>query len=114
MRTTGFLIAAVAVVSTLSASGMAGAQDRPARLKRVYHVAAVAPPPLVVKKRSFLDPGNVVPVGTDNTYLTSNTVDHQPIYESFAPSRFGESTLPQRFDLPYNPRFNAGFGDGLF
>ena len=68
-------------------------------------LAEITAPPLTVKKRSFLDPGNVVQVGADNEYLTANTPENRPIYSSFAPARFGESTLPGRFDLPYNPRF---------
>ena len=44
-------------------------------------------------------------VGAENAYLTTNTTEHRPIYNSFAPDRFGESTLPGRFDLPGNERF---------
>ena len=64
-----------------------------------------APPLTVLKRRSFLDPGNVVAVGAENAYVTANTTEHRPIYNSFAPDRFGESTLPGRFDLPGNERF---------
>ena len=31
-------------------------------------------PPLTVNKRSFLDPGPVVPVGTMHNYVTANTI----------------------------------------
>lgn len=104
----------VAVALTLLGAGAANAQDRHVRHVRVVHarsrvlLAEVKAPPLTVKKRSFLDPGNVVEVGADNEYLAANTTEHQPIYNTYAPARFGESTLPGRFDLPYNPRFEPG------
>lgn len=109
-----FSLTGAALALTLLAAGGAAAQGRHIRHLRVAHVhhrlvlAEVSAPPLTVRKRSFLDPGNVVEVGADNEYLTANTTEHQPIYTSFAPARFGESTLPGRFDLPYNPRFEPG------
>lgn len=108
-------LAGVAVALTVLATGAATAQDRHVRHVRVLAhasrsvlLAEVKAPPLTVKKRSFLDPGNVVEVGADNEYLTANTTEHQPIYNSYEPARFGESTLPGRFDLPYNPRYESG------
>jgi hypothetical protein len=64
--------------------------------------------PLTVKKRSFLDPGNVVPVGSSTPeYILANTSEHRNVYSFFEPAFFGESALPGRFDLPpTNPRFN--------
>ena len=109
-----FRTAAVTVIATALSCGLAVAKDRPAKMRHDGGAAVVAvAPPLVVKKRSFLDPGNVVPVGSDSEYIAANTYEHVPIYNSFSPARFGESALPQRFDLPGNPRFNPGDG-GLF
>jgi hypothetical protein len=64
--------------------------------------------PLTVKKRSFLDPGNAVPVGSATPeYISANTSELRNVYTTFAPAFFGESELPGRFDLPpSNPRFN--------
>ena len=64
--------------------------------------------PLTVRKRSFLDPGNAVPVGSATPeYILANTSEHRNVYTSYAPAFFGESELPGRFDLPpTNPRFN--------
>ncbi|WP_237477869.1 hypothetical protein [Lichenibacterium dinghuense] len=64
--------------------------------------------PLVIQKRSFLDPGNVVPVGADTpANIVYNTSGYRPVYTSYAPAFFGTSELPGRFDLPpTNPRFN--------
>lgn len=73
--------------------------------RHVARVAGVAQP-LTVNRRSWLDSGNVVPVGTGQSYISSNTTLHTPVYASFAPDRFGQSTLPGQFDLPLpgNPR----------
>ena len=109
-----FAPAGAVLALTLLAGGAASAQDRHVRHVRVVHVrranvlAQITAPPLTVKKRSFLDPGNVVEVGADNEYLTANTTEHRPVYSSYEPAFFGESTLPGRFDLPYNPRFESG------
>lgn len=95
----------------LLSTAVASAQDRHVRRVRVVHrahpvfVAGPVAPPLTVRKRSFLDPGNVVEVGADNEYLTANTTEHRPIYTTSMQDRFGEGTLPGRFDLPDNPRF---------
>ena len=107
-------LAGAAVALALFGTGLAAAQDRHVRHVRVVHVrnpallAEIKAPPLTVRKRSFLDPGNVVEVGADNEYLTANTTENRPIYNSFSPARYGESTLTRRFDLPYNPRFEPG------
>lgn len=104
-------LAGIGLAVLLLSTAAAGAQDRNIRRVRIVHrahpvfVAGPVAPPLTVRKRSFLDPGNVVEVGADNEYLTANTTEHRQIYTSFAPARFGESTLPGRFDLPDNPRF---------
>ena len=70
-------------------------------------IRAVESRPLTVNKRSWLEPGNVVAVGTQNSYLLANTTLNQPVYNSYIPARFGQSTLPGQFDLAFsneNPR----------
>ena len=105
--TKGHLIfSGILALSTALAAGGASAQERIVRQHRVVHVAAVRePPPVTIQKRSFLDPGNVVPVGSDSEALAANTYEHQPIYRSFDTAFFGESELPGPYDLPNNPRF---------
>ena len=73
-----------------------------------YTVAEITAPPLTVRKRSFLDPGNVVAPGSDTPeYIAASTTELRPVTASYAPAFFGESELPGRFDLPpSNPRFN--------
>ena len=105
------LVLAISATLALATSGVAQAQGRhrPA-------VRPVAAPPLTVTKRSWLDSGNVVPVGTNNSYLTANTTLNQPITRDFAPGRFGQSTLPGQFDLAFskdNPR-GPDAGGGIF
>ncbi len=64
--------------------------------------------PLVIQKRSFLDPGNAVPVGQDTpANIVFNTTEHRDVISSYNTAFFGNSELPGRFDLPpTNPRFN--------
>ena len=106
MANKSLLGAGLLAVSTILAAGGATAQDRVVRQHRVVHAAALKePPPVTIQKRSFLDPGNVVPVGSDSEELAANTYEHQPIYRSFDTAFFGESELPGPYDLPHNPRF---------
>lgn len=103
-------LAGLAVAATLVLSGAAQAQQHPKRVKvaapRQVILAEISARPLTVQKRSFLDPGNVVAPGSNTPeYVAANTTELQQVYTSYAPARFGESTLPGRFDLPDNPRF---------
>ncbi len=61
-------------------------------------------PPLTVNKRSFLDPGPVVPVGSMSNYVTMNTVFHQTPDQNFLRSAFGNEVLPGPFSVPGRPR----------
>lgn len=83
--------------------GAAQAQD-----VRRHKVAAVttAAPPLTVNRRSWLDMGTAARVGTQDSYLAASTTLNEPIYASFDQDRFGRSTLPRQFSLPFteNPR----------
>ena len=82
---------------------------------RVHHPVVIAEisdatgqRPLVIQKRSFLDPGNAVPVGQDTpANIVFNTTEHRDVISSYNTAFFGNSELPGRFDLPpTNPRFN--------
>ncbi len=58
--------------------------------------------PLVVQRRSWLDPGPVVPVGTTNRYVVENTYfAYQPIFDNQRSWYMGE-TLPRHLDQPYS------------
>lgn len=60
-------------------------------------------PPLTVNKRSFLDPGPVVPVGSMSNYVTMNTVLGQTPDQNFLRSAFGNEVLPGPFSVPGRP-----------
>ncbi|RYC32398.1 hypothetical protein D3273_08380 [Lichenibacterium minor] len=61
--------------------------------------------PLVIQKRSFLDPGTAsTPALGQPEYFASQTSDHIPVYATYNTAFFGQSELPhRRFDLPNNP-----------
>jgi hypothetical protein len=57
-------------------------------------------PPITVKKRSFLDPGPVVPVGSMSNYVTISTVFNRTEDQTFNKSGFGNETLPAPLEIP--------------
>jgi hypothetical protein len=71
-------------------------------------------PPLTIQRRSFLDPGPVVPVGSRSRYVQSITTLAVPVYAEIGVGRgFGYETLPRRFDPPGRPQplfeFSTGY-----
>jgi hypothetical protein len=60
-------------------------------------------PPLTVNKRSFLDPGPVVPVGSMSNYVGIITVFGQTPDQNFLRSAFGNEVLPGPFSVPGRP-----------
>lgn len=63
-------------------------------------------PPLrvTVQKRSYLDPGNVVPVNSMNRYASQHFYT-SPVYSNTA-ELYGEGTLPPRIGGGINPFAN--------
>ncbi len=57
-------------------------------------------PPLTVNKRSFLDPGPAVPVGSESAYMVQNTYFATTPDQNFARSKFGNEALPQPLEVP--------------
>ncbi|ACB94826.1 hypothetical protein [Beijerinckia indica] len=57
-------------------------------------------PPLTVNRRSFLDPGPVVPVGSLNNYVTANTTFNRTPDQTFQRSRFGNENIPAPLQVP--------------
>ena len=108
-----YTMAVVAMAATFATMGFADAQTtkkvhtaHAARMVRHSAVAELAARPLTVMKRSFLDPGNVVGVGSDTPeYVAAGTGDNVPVYSSYAPAFFGESELPRQYELPDNDRY---------
>jgi hypothetical protein len=59
-----------------------------------------APPPVVIQRRSFLDPGKVVPRGSMHNYVGMDTSLRQPVYSN----QRGFEHMPRRFDPPGRPQ----------
>ena len=108
-------LAAAAALLTAGAADAQTAKRVHAAQAKAHHPVIIAEMsdatairPLTVQKRSFLDPGNAVPVGEATPeYIVANTTQNVPVYRTYNTAFFGESELPGRFDLPpSNPRFN--------
>lgn len=105
-----------AALAGLMAADAASAQTRARRPVRVVETAIVpVAPPLTIQRRSFLDPGPVVPVGSRSRYVQAITTLAVPVWaEVGAGKGFGYETLPRRFDPPGRPEplfvFSTGTG----
>jgi hypothetical protein len=99
-----------AVALAIGALASAGVQAEPAQHRKhvahpVRHVQPVAVPNLVVK-RSFLDSGNVVPVGSMNRYMDDSTIFNGTPGGTYRNELFGDGVqLPGPFDLPGFQRY---------
>ncbi|WP_210496457.1 hypothetical protein [Microvirga antarctica] len=80
-----FTLASLTALSALSAA--AEAQDRPLVLR--------------VKPRSFLDPGNMAPVGSMNRYATSGQMSILVMPPWNNNERFGGAVLPDPIGGPF-------------
>ncbi|MBX9738774.1 MAG: hypothetical protein K2X62_01815 [Beijerinckiaceae bacterium] len=69
-------------------------------------------PPLTIQRRSFLDPGPIVPVGSMSNYVAAGTSLNVPVYNMSSPGAFGRETLPRRFDPPGRPQPLVEFSTG--
>lgn len=101
MRKVTLFSAGLAILCGLAASGEALAKSRHHyRYGSAY--LAEGRQPLVVERRSFLDPGTKVPVGYTNRYMAQQTFFNQdPLYANQRRWGGGE-TLPRRLDVvPY-------------
>ena len=86
------------------------AQTRIVAVQPRHHHARVQQPQrfsalneTIVRKRSFLDMGTVVPVGSENHYMAdSTTYNYSALWSntSWRRSDFGDEVLPGPFDLP--------------
>jgi len=96
------------VLGLAFSAGLTGAFDV-ANAKPVKHIRhyAAAPVvygrPLTVNKRSWLDPGPVVPVGSESAYVVQSTVLGTTSDQDFARSKFGNEALPRPLEVPGRP-----------
>lgn len=111
MRPFVCLSAGLACLFAVAAADAALAHPR--RVAHRHHVVVVSDAlpygraPLVVPRRSWLDPGTVVPVGSTNRYLAETTFfAYQPV-ENNQRSWFMQETLPNRRNLDVVPYSNG-------
>jgi len=97
MRRTSLVLFALASGALLCASAQAESQqkNRPSRVQAAAQAAE-----LTVQKRSFLDPGNVVPVDSMNRYVNQGTIYAKSPGGTFRNDNFGDWLLPGAFGLP--------------
>ncbi len=89
MRLTRSACLAAASMAALLAATVADAQAR----SRASH-------PLTVHKRSFLDTGKIVPIGSESRYV-SDTIRYNRTSDYYSQrGKYGSETLPGPFDLP--------------
>jgi hypothetical protein len=98
---TSFVTAAlVAGVTICGLATGASAATHHHRYQMDMMAYADSQPPLTVNKRSWLDPGPVVPVGSMEAYVTENTILSQTPDQNYDRSAFGNETLPRPFEVP--------------
>jgi hypothetical protein len=66
--------------------------------------------PLILQRRSFLDPGTKVPVGSTNRYVLEQTYYNRNPIEANQRSWYMQETLPQR--PPYNVDVIVPYDEG--
>lgn len=59
--------------------------------------------PLVIERRSFLNPGTVVRTGARHRYMLEQTFFNQDPVEAYQRSWHMQETLPKRFNQPWSP-----------
>ena len=92
------VLAAAALVSLAGAN--AQAKPRPRHHPQVAERYYDERPPLTVNRRSFLDPGPAVPVGSMSNYVTANTIFNRTPDQLFDRSAFGNELLPTPLEIP--------------
>jgi hypothetical protein len=103
MRQLTMISAGLALACAFAASGDALARQRHHHHRHGYSLAQ-GRAPLIVERRSFLDPGTVVPVGYEHNYMVQQTyfLPPDPIYDIHR-NWGGAETLPRRQELRVIP-----------
>ena len=100
----GSIVLAAAALAAFTASANAQAKPHHRHYPRVAAGYRDERPPLTVNRRSFLDPGPVVPVGSLSNYVTANTIFNRTPDQVFARSLFGNELLPWPLEVPGRPQ----------
>ena len=92
---TMMLIGAGLALAPAAASAQPRRHVRAVRRVRVVETPAETAPPLTVRPRSYLDPGNVVPEGATNQYVWIPSRPHNDLYFTGGLGwQYGAGTLP--------------------
>jgi hypothetical protein len=94
------IVLAAAALAAFTASANAQTKPRHRHHPRVAERYNDERPPLTVNRRSFLDPGPAVPVGSMSNYVTANTIFNLTPDQVFARSAFGNELLPRPLEIP--------------
>lgn len=97
---TNLLILAVAASAVVIAPAFAQTKAKRHALPIVPVAYNNEQPPLTVNKRSFLDPGPVVPVGSLSNYVTVSTIFNRTPDQVAQRSKYGNESLPQPLEVP--------------
>jgi hypothetical protein len=104
MRTTFISLLVAGVAISLGAPG-ASAETAGPQVHKHHHAVphyvrdTSEALPLTVNRRSFLDPGPAVPVGSENAYVSANTIYVKTPDQVSNTARFGNSTLMSTPDV---------------
>jgi hypothetical protein len=98
------IVLAAAALAAFTASANAQTKPRHRHHPQVAERYYDERPPLTVNRRSFLDPGPAVPVGSMSNYVTANTIFNRTPDQIFARSSFGNDRLPQPLEVPGRPQ----------
>jgi len=107
MRLLALTLSAAAALAGLS-SVPAEAQQR----RSANEVQQRRPLNVTVRARTYLDPGPVVAVGSQQNYVTAFQTYSVPVY-GFIGERFGESVLPGRLGPGQNNSLFGSFDRGI-
>ena len=91
------LAAAALAAFTAAANAQTTRHRHHPRVAERYHDER---PPLTVNRRSFLDPGPAVPVGSMSNYVTANTIFNRTPDQVFNTASFGNDRLPWPLEVP--------------
>ena len=94
------IVLAAAAFAALTASANAQTKPRHRHRQQVAEQYHDERPPLTVNRRSFLDPGPAVPVGSMSNYVTANTIFNRTPDQVFDKSAFGNELLPAPLEIP--------------
>ncbi|TAL79142.1 MAG: hypothetical protein EPN75_09795 [Beijerinckiaceae bacterium] len=101
MRSSATVLLALGIASAALALAIEPAAARPKHHHPRHHHAYISnQPPLTVNKRSWLDPGNVVPVGSESRYMSASTYFVQTPDQAYFPSGFHEDAMPRPLYVP--------------